>query len=43
MALWSSTINHPYRKPTTADQKLTIPNPHHDIAINTMREKTQTL
>ena len=40
MALWLSNTNHPHSKPTTADWNLTTPNPHHDIATNTTREKT---
>ena len=43
MALWPSTTNHPHNNPITANQNLTTPNPHHGIATNTTREKTQTL
>ena len=43
VALWPSTTNHPHRKPTTANQNLTILNPHHGTTTNTTREKTQTL
>ena len=43
MALWPSTTYQPHRKPTTANQNLTIPNPHHGTVTNTTREKTQTL
>ena len=43
VALWPSTINHLHSKPTTTNRNITTHNPHHSIATNTTKEKTQTL